>query len=644
MSFAEAVAARTERSVSEAEAVMLDFGVQPQPTGAAPVSLTVDRLSFSGTKRREGRDDEPFTFDRALGPGFWAVTSEVANLAGKSTVLLVIRWALTGRSRLMDDVQDWIERVELEGRVAGERFSIRIDTATEVLTGRLVSASAPAIEFTAANFEEVMDGFFLDRLRLDPTPFWQRRGGGGADEGDRRRFGWQSFFPAVHLRAENRDFLLGDQALGGHAGALMQVFLGLPWALTVATARVAGNEVQMRRSARDRRAAEDRRAKEALLAPLRAELETAQEELARLRATSPALSPAEADRRLQAFSVALGAHRASIAAAQAAEVGVELSQDDVDDAVKRMQALEQSRVVRPLLGRLAPIMCPRCNVAIASGRITREAEEHDCSVCSEPLMETAPDEDELAEASEAVSQAEAQHTTAVEELEAARRRRVETAAAGAEAERLVRELENRRPAEAEARTLEQSIARLEGRLEQTAAESPPDVDTELDAADVVLRAAREEATARRGAAAAQLLTELGEEIVNLGRAFGISNLEAAVPRLNAQLGLRIGGADTNFSSRSGGERLRLRLATVIGLLRVGERLGIGRHPGLLLVDSPGGEEMVEGDVATILRQLKAVCDDVPELQVVVATARAAEVREVVDEVNIIHGPNYGEVW
>lgn len=644
MSFAQAVAARVEVEQADVEAVLLDYAIQLQPTGAAPVSLLVDRVAFSGVKRREGRDDEPFAFDHALGPGLWAVTSEVANFAGKSTVLFVIRWALTGRSRLTDDVRDWIDHVELEGRVGTEAFVVKLDAAGGGLAGELRATGAPPVSFDAADFEEVMDGFFLDRLRLDATPFWQARGAGQADEGDRRRFGWPSYFPALHLRAENTHFLLGDQPQGGHPGALMQVFLGLPWALTVATVRVAVNEVHMKRSARDRRAAEDRNAREAAMAPLRAELEEARRALAELVATTPPISPEEADRRLQAYADALGEQRSAETALQAATLALELSQDDVDEALKRLQALEQSGVVRPLLGRLTPSMCPRCNVGITEARVLRENEAHQCSVCAEPLTEDAPDEEELRDATEAVGDAETQRDTAQEELAAARARKDLAAAALAEADRLVRDLEQRRPSESEGRSLERAIARLEGRLEQPVPDASGEDEAGLDAADAILRAALAEAQARRGDAAAQLLTELGEEIVTLGRAFGIANLEAATPRLNAQLALRIGGTDTNFSSRSGGERLRLRLATVIALLRVGHRLGVGRHPGLLLIDSPGGEEMVEGDVATILRELSAVCEDLPELELICATARAAEVRQVVADGNIIHGPNYGEVW
>lgn len=90
--------------------------------------------------------------------------------------------------------------------------------------------------------------------------------------------------------------------------------------------------------------------------------------------------------------------------------------------------------------------------------------------------------------------------------------------------------------------------------------------------------------------------------------------------------------------------MRLKLALVIALLRVGERLGIGRHPGLLLVDSPGGEEMVELDIGNVLKELDDLCKELPQLQVVCATARAEDVRALLPDERIIHGEDWIDVW
>lgn len=643
MSFTQTVTERTGADVNTVESVLADYGIELQPTAAAPVPLIVERVRFAGVKRREDREDEPFEFDRALSTGLWAITSEVANLAGKSSVLFVIRWALTGRSHLTDDVQSWIDQVEVSGVVGGETFTVRFTNGDDDVSGELTTANAPSVSFEGGSFEEVMDGFFLDRLRLEAMPFWQGRPGGGQDEGDRRVFGWNSYFPAMHLRAENNTMLLGDQAQGGQPGALIQVFLGLPWARTAATARVARNGLRMERSARRRRQADDREARDRLLQPLRDELARLRRALDELVTTRAPISPEDADARLRTFARALTMQREAGGEHARARTAIELAQLDYDGAVKRRDALEQTRLVRPLLGRLAPTVCPRCRVGIGPDRVAREEHDHACSVCAEPLDAQAADEAELDAAREAVAEAEQQLDAARTELAAAEGRAAAAETERVTAEAAVRELEERRPAGNEARDLETRIARLEGRLEDSDL-VPAEQDDGMERAYAIVETALAEAEERRSAAADELLVLLGEDIAALGRAFGIANLEAARPSLGAQLRVRIGGVSSSFSARTGGERLRLRLATVIALLRVGQRLGVGRHPGLVLIDSPGGEEMVEGDLAAILGEVKSVCDQLPDLQLICASARAEEVRRIVSEDRIIHGSEYAEVW
>jgi hypothetical protein len=639
MSFADAVAARASRSSAEVESILADFGVVPQPTAAAPVALTITRLQFAGTKSGEKHGGEEFDFDRRFESGLWAVVSEKRNLVGKSSVLFIIRWALTGRSSLTPEVRSWISHVKLEGVVGGEPFEVSFEVDGPKLAGELTSA-AGSEQFDAQNFEEVMDGYFLDRLRLQPMPFWQRRRGED-EEGDRRRLGWPAYFPALHLLAESNSPLLGDQAQGGQPTALMQVFLGLPWSQTQASARVALNEVQMRVSAGARRAAEDEEARAKALAPSRERLSECQRALADLE-KQPRISPSEVDSRTSTYTAALAALRTAEEEASLARRAQKETKQDADEAQKRVDAIFQSQIVKPLLGRLSPTACPRCYTAIGTERIARESEHH-CSVCDEPLEGAESDEDQLTEAKEAVSEAAARDESAQEELRLAETHVEEVRRAFKRADLQVREAEKIRPVDEEARALENEIANLEGRLEPVPTENGGQAE-DFEVARQVLGAAKAEAEGRRKVAADALLADLGIEIGALARRFGIPNLEEARPKLNAQLQVKVGGAESSFGNRPPGEQLRLRLATVVALLRIGARQGIGRHPGLLLIDSPGAEEMVEQNVSSILDELSSVCEELDNLQLICATARAHEAKDAVDPDHLIHGPDYEEVW
>jgi len=65
----------------------------------------------------------------------------------------------------------------------------------------------------------------------------------------------------------------------------------------------------------------------------------------------------------------------------------------------------------------------------------------------------------------------------------------------------------------------------------------------------------------------------------------------------------------------------MRIASVIALLRVGASRGVATHPGLLLIDSVAAEEVTEVPARTLIAEVRAVAEELPDLQVVLTTAQ-----------------------
>ena len=120
---------------------------------------------------------------------------------------------------------------------------------------------------------------------------------------------------------------------------------------------------------------------------------------------------------------------------------------------------------------------------------------------------------------------------------------------------------------------------------------------------------------------------INDEILGLARRFGFDTLQDARLNLAAQLRLRKGDVRTSFSKQTPGEKLRLRIAVVVALLRVAHQLGIGRHPGLLVIDSIGAEETEPGDLAQFMRELEKVTTEMG-IETIVASARPEILRHV----------------
>ncbi len=76
----------------------------------------------------------------------------------------------------------------------------------------------------------------------------------------------------------------------------------------------------------------------------------------------------------------------------------------------------------------------------------------------------------------------------------------------------------------------------------------------------------------------------------------------------------------NFDELSPGEKVRFVLAFYLALALYTAEENTGAHPGLLLIDSPGKEEMVAGDFEAVVNLLSQVeINHAPKIQVIVAT-------------------------
>jgi len=193
--------------------------------------------------------------------------------------------------------------------------------------------------------------------------------------------------------------------------------------------------------------------------------------------------------------------------------------------------------------------------------------------------------------------------------------------------------------------MELEIARLEGMLEERSPlVSDPGSLTKSDSEWRILHFAELEAQQRTDAAKFRFFEELNREVLRLARAFGMHALETVEIDRAAHMRLVKGGASTSFSKVTDGERLRLKIAVVIALLRLGKRSGIGRHPGILLIDSPGAQEEADKDFTKEIEELTRVAGELEEVQILLASARASLVRRVLPADQMRIAPRGGKLW
>lgn len=649
-----------------------------------PVRLRVLEVNFSGTKRLRrpeedgdgsGEDEvilEPLEFRWTLGPGLYVVGSH-ENLRGKSTVLEVIRWALRGRSRLQEDVRSWLEHVRVVFLVNEERLIVDFEVRGGEPVGAVHREEADGVgpvelaRFdTDDAFEQVMDSVMMTRLHLQRIAAWQ--------EDQAVEHAWVAYASALSISSNGLGTLLGDVAFSGMASRLLQMFVGAAWAASRAQ---AGTAVKATEAALARLDQQAKRQEEASAGKR-------QEATERVRIARAALDGVpEGGGRLEEFEAAVG--RVGQLGAQISRLRMQLDGlRDVERGARRELLEEQARAHAQLedaLGRrffnaLRPTACPRCAAPVTATRRAEEAQGHECSVCTTELdLEAFAHEVLVASSAPALEReaalrsaelADSAESVAVEDApaegEAALRRALEEAGVAAERiEGQLRALQGERDeAAALARTggeladlarrqrdAELELARAEGA--QVALEPTPTVAESSEREDLerrrkVLKAAEQITAAWVQDAQRDALAELSREIAGLARDFGIPQLTAVELGGGATMKVHKGGVVTSYSRCTAGEQLRLKVATAVALLRAGFATRIGRHPGLLTVDSPGSEEATQDSLDTMLHALESAAAGSPDMQVIIATTRTELLEDLIPQNRRRVAPPGGYLW
>ncbi|WP_454810364.1 hypothetical protein [Paenarthrobacter nitroguajacolicus] len=674
--------------LDQVEQILVKTGIFDRSSAGVPVQLQITRVAFSGTKSlvvNDGGDvvaptehdidkprvKVPFEFDWSPATGVNGVGSG-KNLRGKSSVMKVISWALVGRSPLRADIQKWISWVTVEFKIDVTLFAVVFDAVDGVPKGdlwqRTSSRGGDGVKLGAFTnedtFEALMNSFMLERLRLEDISVWAKD--------QLQPHAWPSYAGALNFFADKLDPLIGN--VSTLSTRLLQMFAGTSWAPPVGQVNAAlGRYEYESKLASQKALAGDDFAKR--------QLGDAEVRLEQARAALKALPAATTN----VASVLALVSRANDTSRKAHEQRLQLmtARAAVDEARARVQAELASRraVTEDMLARrffnsMQPSQCPRCASKVTEEHRRAEHDEHECSLCHADLDLVALDSEVMVAANVSADEREQLTTqatdadvsdddddddddadaidvlSALEQVLAAAEQSVRTVEADlANAEEAEQNATSSAAAAQEdlAATEQRQQAQIDLARAQGAVDSlgvPPAEDLgndENDLIGVVLRTAKPIVDKWLKADQDPILDLISQEIARLAREFGIGNLERVALKGNANMRVWTGGAEDGYASITGGERLRLKIATAIALMRVGKREGVGRHPGLLFIDSPASEEIGEDDLSEMLGALVEVAAET-DVQLFVATAHAALLKRILPAENVRAADGDGYVW
>ena len=668
----EAVLAELQRRGVEieparVEKVLLDADVSSTASRGVPARLRVHRLQVTGTKHYSETPGEetqpaemktaPINLDWAPRNGVNGVGSE-ANLRGKSSVLHLTMWALTGRSHLQADVVSWVDHVKAEFHVDGVPLYVEFDVNDGVPVGK-VEQQRPSGGRTVlgtftgeGEFESVMGSVILERLRLDAISVFSK--------GVETEHTWPSYAAALTVHADKLDPIVGNE--NTLKTRILQMFVGTSWAAVDAQVATALNSLTFEQ---DERKAQ----RQAAASVTTVALEQAEDRVAAAKKVLEEFDPDEPD----VDTVFALASAASERAREAHDLSMQLKTADSAASEVRaqlraeelhQQAAVEDAVARRLFNGMTPTVCPRCATKVDAERYAAEPTTHECSLCLHEL-----DLDEHMESSEPKAGGSGTEDATEDEIDAGAEEVVDPVkalrVALAEAEQGVSTLREKHLA-AEARRREAEDAAIKGgeridsargrlRAELELARAQSALDTLRDAVTdqpvapatdeelIVLRAASDLTKKWVRDDQGPLLESVSDGIAALARRFGSTNITSVKLKGNGNMDVVKGGANTTYSGLTNGEKLRIKLAAVIALIQLGHRDGVGRHPGLLFVDSPAAEEIPEADLRIMLESMTTVAEET-DLQIVVATTHGRMLSDVLPKANLLVATGTDFVW
>lgn len=667
------VAAKLQLPPADVDAVLAEHHVSTAAAPAAAARLKLGAMRFDAVKTLTGvhadgtsaatdfKGQVPVEFSWSFGNGLHGVGSE-KNLRGKSSITRIILWALRGRCDLRDDVRKWLRRVELDFSVDATEYRLGFDVTEGVPSGTLERRRNGALTFLGSfvnddEFEETMGSTMMSALSLSAIA--------AAQDGRRTQHAWPTYAGALVVRGDSLDQLLGDTRFAGLPSRLLQMFVGSDWAAARAEATTAHSVAKADLAALEATVSDRIRAISAAYENAVKEADQAKARLDSLPTPTTALTDIDAALR------ALPGLDEEVQTATALAADAQNAHDRLKQQLKLAEfaanAATEDALAQRFFQQLRPKVCPRCSAPVTAARREQEAKGHSCSVCvndldldafshdqlvaataTDPASDTpheADDDDEVVDdfvaLTAAIDDAAARWALRRTELEAVTSRREAVTTVISAASSQTQRAQARRDAEL-------ALARAEGVADALRPETGPTApdENDLDRRRMhvrILNAAERITSDWVTTPQKDRLDALSTRITELARSFGMANLTAVALDGGARMKVTTGGQDTTYSKCERGEMLRLKLATAIALIEQARLSGVGRHPGLLFVDSPGSEEMDDDDFDTMLEALSEAAAT-SDIQVVVATRHVDSLLELLDEDRCRIGRGTNFVW
>ncbi len=606
--------------------------------------LRLDKIFFSGDKG----DGNSFEYSRKFDDGvnMWVAD----NLKGKSTVFKLIKFALTGKDSLKPDIRKWIDRVFLGFSIGGNEFSVLLELNKPRPHGILYSTDVESIkrnDFSQSNivfeakdntsFTTQIESFFFNQFSFYSLKWTQKHSAKDSNDLVEAGSSWRTYYKAIYLESKDVDKLF----FGSQNELIFQMLLGLDLTYPI-------NRLKVKRDMTQHEIAISKIRNSALLDGDSIVNVSAGALIDELTEINKKIKLAKKDMELTVSTSRLWDEHAGLTTRIAEKytvinnvraelkrknkeldtsyTGVEDAGEEKDGLKNQIQKnnkkildLQEYLELGVFFSNLDIRTCPHCDHEISEESRKNEKMTHECSLCSSDLNDIEVDGEYYAQKIEDLQVENAkyeQHIKMLNSKEVANNRDAEDVKekinklmaelSNAEADDgLVQQLgdielrlkaadKDRQEVESQLSELlvEKGIIEYRIRNEQKESASEDnltDIQADEKAVEVLEEGIRV-LEQQRFKNNEQILIDLQSLIIGELHSIGLESFSDVRITDKFRLVFTQHGDELAFSDITEGEQLRVKLAFYLGLIQMDVKYNVGRHPKLLIIDTPAKEE------------------------------------------------------
>jgi hypothetical protein len=561
------------------------------------------------------------------------------NGKGKSSVFKIIKFALTGdKTSIKKDVITWLHEIYLEFYIGNVTYTTYIDLTGKRTSSALYRLSMDKvinikqnknpiedhlIQFEARSdisFQENMQEFFYKEFSYYSLK-WTSSNKTTVDLIENQT-SWKTYYKSIYLESKDYNVLFLNQDFGTQGRKILEMFLGLQ--LTSAI-----NTLNLKRDYLDNTLVKNKFVKNIYVKPEKEDVY-----LNELNQVNQAIDDIKLNQKitfqkshnLKVYNnltneIKRIENELLIANTENQEVNKQITQ-----LTKQFTRLEEELNFGMFFSNLEVKVCPRCEHNVEPDKMTIEQNEHKCMLCESELSD-ANEEDKNAlefkieELKQEVEKLQDVYQIGLKRLRVMEKDKEEHMSKLVEIESNINSFNF---FENDIDLLSSNIQRkleLEFLIEQSGNEIEEDTHEKIEIKIDLLNYAMEYLNSHRLDMGQSILISFRKLILDQMHKFGLVSVTDVIITDKLDIQFLQNNELNKFNELNEGEQLRAKIAFYISLILLDIEFSVGRHPRLLIIDSPGKEEVISQD----LIGLSSIFNDIESsfsesLQIIIGTA------------------------